>query len=118
MSDKLFVRDIIDQLAKLHPTLPTNIVEIRSGGLYQDGARVHILDQERFDEETVDDELVLLKRQRTALDNEVKALRVQRDELQANMVASQKWHEQKLEAMRHLARRIKQGMLQRILPLP
>lgn len=118
MSDKLFVSDIIEQLGKLHPTLPTNIVEIRSGGLYQDGARVHILDQERFDEDSVDEEIIALKRQRTALDNEVKALRSQRDELQSNMAATLKAHEQKLEAMRQLARRIKQGMLQRILPLP
>jgi hypothetical protein len=118
MSDKLFVRDVIDQLSKLHPTLPTNIVEIRSGGLYQDGARVHILDQEKFDEETMDEEITSLKRQRSALDNEVKALRSQRDEIQAGITAAQKVAEQKLEAMRHLARRIKQGMMQRILPLP
>jgi hypothetical protein len=118
MSDKLFVRDIIERLSTLHPTLPTNIVDIKADGLYRDGARVHILDQESFDEETMGEEITLLKRQRTTLDNEVKALRTQREELQSQMAASLKAHEQKLEAMRQLARRIKQGMLQRILPLP
>jgi hypothetical protein len=117
MSDKLFVRDIIEQVSKLDPTLPTNIVRIATGS-FPDMTRVHLLDEKIDDEESLNDSIVSLKRQQRGLEQDLKMLgqKIVNERL--------KWEEEALAHATKIAqlterlRRIREQARQRELPLP
>lgn len=117
MSDKLFVRDIIERLQTLDPGLLTNLAEISTGS-YPDGTRVRFADEQQVEDRFHENTMSELARQRRQAYKELDDLQKRRDDLVRELGTERVHHEKKLEALRLLARRIKQNALKRPLPLP
>lgn len=117
MSDKLFIRDILEQISRLNPQLPTNIIRIETGS-FQDLTRVHLLDERQDDEESVNESLVVLKRQRQSLENEIKQLETKARDQRAAQAQEQLAHSTKMALLTERLRKIREQTRQRELPLP
>jgi len=117
MSDKLFVRDIIEQIAKLDPTLPTNIVRIETGS-FQDMTRVHLKDDRMDDDEELGSEIIEKKRRVQELDRDVKALEYKLTEKREVYAKEALAHSTKMALLTERLRKIREQSRQRELPLP
>lgn len=120
MSERLQVRDVVEQLGKMDPGLFTNITNIAEivTGSFQDGTRVRLYDEQQVDDRNHQDIMTELARQRREESKEIFKLEQRKNEVSREMADERAAHEQKLEALRTLCRRIKESALQRILPLP
>lgn len=117
MSDKLFVRDIIEQIAKLNPTLPTNIVSIATGS-FQDMTRVHLKDERMDEEEAFDHEVVARKRRLQELESDVKQVESKLNEKRTLYAKEALEHSNKMALLTERLRKIREQARQRELPLP
>lgn len=117
MSDKLFVRDLIEQIGKLDPTLPTNIASIRTGS-FQDMTRVHLLNEEQDEEQSLKDVITAMKRQ---IDGQKATLASLESQVLDQRIAFGKEledHNMKMLLLRDKLRKIRRQHWTRPLPLP
>lgn len=117
MSDKLFVRDIIEQLRKLDPQLPTNIASLSTGS-FQDGTRVHLLDGEQDEEQSLKDQIKALDRTRSGMVDEIKRIERQREDARVLNAKEALEQSTKIAKLTERLRKIREQARQRELPLP
>jgi hypothetical protein len=117
MSDKLFVRDIIEQITKLDPTLPTNVVSIRTGS-FQDMTRVHLLDDRQEEEQSLDSEIIARKRRLQELDADLKQLESKIRDSRITWGQEQLAHKTTMLQLREKLHHIRRSWWTRTRPLP